>query len=383
MKIELRQWYYGDELKLIDLYNRYDRSYTDFVHPAPGECTQSEANYRIRGYVDMLYDGIGFSRAVVVDDKVAGHAQIRRCNDLYDALCTMEIFLLPEVCGHGVGTQVAKEMMDYAFNGHYNFDGIIAYIADGNKAAIRICEKLGLTYRGSEEDESIINGKRCHKGIYAFRRPKKELRNTGIELKPFEPRDIDALAHLIETADKRFDEVPDPLADYNRWGQEELTPEEKQRRTIYKMREYIDGWNVSERDGGDIYRAVVNNGEIVGLISLSMQYGRRALDGRIGYIMMPEHTGKGIMSHALPLMLHEVFDLRRLHRVSASVYRPNVASIKVLERNGFRLEGVLRGGVMCDGEPTDYLFYGLLRDEFNNDKSQPRQSSLYPNPSKL
>ena len=364
MKIELRQWYYGDELKLLDLYNRYDRSYTDFGHPAPGECTQSEANYRIRGYVDMLYDGTGFSRAVVVDDKVVGHAQIRRCNDLYDALCSMEIFLLPEVCGQGVGTYVAKEMMGYALNGHFNFDGIIACIADDNKAAIRICEKIGLTYRRPEEDESTINGKRCHKGIYAFRRPKKELLNTGIELKPFEPRDIDALAHLIDTVDKRFDEVPDPLADYKRWGQEELSPEEKQRRTIYKMREYIDGWNVAERDGGDIYRAVVNNGEIVGLISLGMQYGRRALDGRIGYMMMPEHTGKGIMSHALPLMLREVFDLRRLHRISAMVYRPNVASIKVLERNGFRLEGVLRDAIMCEGEPTDYLAYGLLRSEF-------------------
>lgn len=364
MKIELRQWYFGDEPKLIDLYNRYDRSYTDFSHPAPGECTQSDANLRIRCYVDMLYDGIGFARAVVVDDKVVGHAQIRRINDIYKALCKLEIFLLPDACGQGVGTHVAKKMMDYAFNGQFNLDGILAYIADGNKAAIRICEKLGLTYRGPEEDESTINGMRCHKGIYAFLRPKKELRNTGIELKPFEPRDIDALAHLIDSADQRFDEVPDPLDYEKRWGHEELSPDEKQRRIIYRMREYIDGWNVSERQGGDFYRAVVNNGEIVGLLSLCMQYGRRAHDGRIGSMMMPEHTGKGIMSHALPLMLHEAFELRRLHRVSATVYRPNVASIKVLERNGFRLEGALRGGVMCDGEPTDYLIYGLLRDEF-------------------
>lgn len=52
MKIELRQWYFGDEPKLIDLYNRYDRSYTDFSHPAPGECTQSDANLRYGAQIE-------------------------------------------------------------------------------------------------------------------------------------------------------------------------------------------------------------------------------------------------------------------------------------------------------------------------------------------
>ena len=52
MKIELRQWYFGDEPKLIDLYNRYDRSHTDFSHPAPGECTQSDANFRYGAQIE-------------------------------------------------------------------------------------------------------------------------------------------------------------------------------------------------------------------------------------------------------------------------------------------------------------------------------------------
>ena len=83
--------------------------------------------------------------------------------------------------------------------------------------------------------------------------------------------------------------------------------------------------------------------------------------------MMPEYCGKGIATKAVHLMVDEVFStLAELHRVSAWVYAPNEASKRVLLKNGFRLEGVLKEAVMCEGEPVDYLVYGLIRKDFHN-----------------
>ena len=132
---------------------------------------------------------------------------------------------------------------------------------------------------------------------------------------------------------------------------------------LFAMRGNVDEWNIRERHGGDIYRAIVNDGEIVGLVSVRMQYGKQSLDGLLGYMMMPEHCGKGIATKAVRLMLEEAFSLRKLHRISAWVYRPNVASTRVLEKNGFCIEGVQKEAVLCEGLPTDHILYGLLKSD--------------------
>ena len=371
MNIELRQWYFGDEQSLINLYDHYDRSFCDYNNPEPGTCTESTANYHIRNYVDMLYDDLGYSRAVVLEGKVVGHVQITKRPDLYDANCDLDIYLLPEACGKGVGTWVLKEMVDYAFNGRFNFECLFVTVFEPNKAGARMCEKAGLRYCGEDDScEYTLHGKPCRKVVYGIRQPKREIQRTGVEIKPWECRDIDYLLHLHESVDKRYDDIPNPLiATWRARSEEEIAAMDKEHRRqlmLVCMREFVDQWNIRERDGGDIFRAIVNDGQIVGLISLSMLGGKRSLDGRLGYMMMREHCGKGIATKAVGLMLDEVFRLRDLHRVTARVYAPNKASQRVLEKNGFQLEGVMREAVLCEGVPTDYLVYGLLKSEIEN-----------------
>jgi RimJ/RimL family protein N-acetyltransferase len=55
----------------------------------------------------------------------------------------------------------------------------------------------------------------------------------------------------------------------------------------------------------------------------------------VGYWIAAEHWGRGIATRALSLLL-ELVATRPLH---ARVARDNVASIRVLERNGFSLTG--------------------------------------------
>lgn len=374
MNIELRQWHYGDRQALINLYNHYDRSFSESSNPEPGTCTESMAIRHICKFIDMLYDSLGYSRAVVLDGKVVGHVQIVKHYDIYEANCDLEIYLLPEACGKGVGTWVLKQMVNYAFNRHFNFEWLYVTIFEPNKAAIRMCEKAGLVFLGEDDSsEWTLHDKPCKKFIYGIRQPKKEIQKTGVEIKPWESRDIDYLRHLHESFDNRYDDIPNPLIASRRARSEEeiAAMDEKLRNDLMLvcMREYVDMWNIRERNDGDIFRAIVNDGEIVGLIILTLLHGKRSLDGLLGYMMMNEHCGKGIATKAVGLMLEEIFRLRNLHRVTAWVYAPNKASIRVLEKNGFRLEGVQREAVLCEGVPTDHLVYGLLRNDTSFGKS--------------
>ena len=365
MNMELKKWGFGDEQALINLYDSYDRSCCDLHYPEPGKCTESEANWHIRRNVDMSYDGWGYARAIVLDRKVVGHIQYTKRADVYDANCDVEILLLPEACGKGVGSEAVKQMMNHAFY-MCNYECMFATMLDTNIAARRMAEKAGMQYCGIDDScEWTFHDEPCTKVIYGIRRPRKETTNSGVELKPWECRDIDALAHLYETVDNRYDDIVHPLLIRQHVKSLDEIKENRRELTLISMHEQVDLWNIWERRGDDIYRAIVNDGEIVGLICVRMQYGKQSLDGLLGYLMMPEHCGKGIATKAVRLMLEEAFRLRELYRISAWVYQPNIASARVLEKNGFRLEGVQRCGIRCEGKPTDHLLFGILQPEFN------------------
>ena len=370
MNIELRQWYFGDEESLIRLYDSYDRSSCDWELPQPGKCSKDQANRAIRRHVDIAYYGVGYAQAVVLDGSVVGHVEYIRRGDLHDASCDLKIALLPEACGHGVGSEAVRQMIKHAFEVD-NCECVSAAILETNTTARRMAEKVGMVYRGPDETfEGSFHGQPCSRLVYEICRPQPlpQPQGEGVEVKPWHRRDIDSLLSLFTTVDGRYDDLPDLVEevrrDYLYDGSQEPSPEWLQERLLYRLSQYVDQWNALEKAGGSIYRAIVSDGAVVGLVFVNVVTGNRSLDGVMGYMLLPQHCGKGIATKAVELMLGEAFRLRGLHRVTAYVYKPNVASSRVLEKNGFTLEGVQREGVLCQGVPTDYLLYGLLRREF-------------------
>jgi ribosomal-protein-alanine N-acetyltransferase len=59
----------------------------------------------------------------------------------------------------------------------------------------------------------------------------------------------------------------------------------------------------------------------------------------IGYELLPDWWGKGIMTEAMKTLLGFGFESMKLHSVEANVTPGNKASVSLLLRNGFRLEG--------------------------------------------
>lgn len=84
-----------------------------------------------------------------------------------------------------------------------------------------------------------------------------------------------------------------------------------------------------------VAKAIIADGILVGSISCFQQDGKES----IGYWLAKEHWGRGIASRALAMLLEEVTQ-RPLHATAAA---SNAASIRVLERCGFRMTGTHTG----------------------------------------
>lgn len=75
--------------------------------------------------------------------------------------------------------------------------------------------------------------------------------------------------------------------------------------------------------------------------------------------------GQGIGSTALDALLEYGFKRLNLYRIEAEVIDGNAASLRLLEKNKFTLEGRLREAKFVNGRYYDLLRFGLLRHEYD------------------
>lgn len=131
-------------------------------------------------------------------------------------------------------------------------------------------------------------------------------------------------------------------------------------------REDADWWLeevVGKHDGKDgIFRAVVADGKIVGNITVEGKSGIYVKDAELGYIFDKRYCGRGIATAATGLVLKEAYRALDIVKISSEVFAPNIASCRVLEKNGFALEGVLRSAAYKNGKIYDLRRYGKLKD---------------------
>lgn len=84
----------------------------------------------------------------------------------------------------------------------------------------------------------------------------------------------------------------------------------------------------------------------------------------IGFALARERWGSGLMGEALDALLPWAFAGFDLHRLEADVHPDNAASLRCLERRGFRREGLLRERYWLSGEWQGAVLLGLLRHEY-------------------
>jgi len=162
-----------------------------------------------------------------------------------------------------------------------------------------------------------------------------------MELRHWKQSDAMELTNLCNAVDRRFlsDRLPYPYT-------------EKDAEEWLKM--------VTDNDEiTGIHRAIVCDGKLIGSISVE----KKEDDAEIGYMLLNEYTNKGIATEAVKQVCTIAFKVLSFEQITANVFQPNIASMRVLLKNGFKYKGIIPNAVVKDGNVYDLLIYGLTDKE--------------------
>ena len=119
---------------------------------------------------------------------------------------------------------------------------------------------------------------------------------------------------------------------------------------------------IAKKSGPKSLFAIATSKEAIGGIGLNFQKDVHRYTAEIGYWLAEPFWGHGIMTNAVNRFTHFAFDTLELHRIFATPYIYNKASIRVLEKAGFTNEGRLRANAFKDGKIVDQLIFAKLKE---------------------
>lgn len=106
-------------------------------------------------------------------------------------------------------------------------------------------------------------------------------------------------------------------------------------------------------------------GKVIGNIDL-IRWNEKDKEAEIGYILNRKYWNKGFMTEALKPLLRFGFENMELNRIEIRCDERNVASARVIEKNGLTYEGTWRQKKIIKGEFVSLRYYSMLREEYKN-----------------
>jgi [ribosomal protein S5]-alanine N-acetyltransferase len=136
------------------------------------------------------------------------------------------------------------------------------------------------------------------------------------------------------------------------WYATATTSEEFRAYLIRLSRDTTEGRVVCVRDGG----------ALAGLVTVDTIVRGRFQSASISYAAFAPAAGRGYLAEGVRLMLRYAFQDLRLHRVEASIQPGNQASLRLVERLGFRREGYSPDMLFIDGAWRDHVRWAITRE---------------------
>jgi ribosomal-protein-alanine N-acetyltransferase len=115
-----------------------------------------------------------------------------------------------------------------------------------------------------------------------------------------------------------------------------------------------------------------SDNQVMGALTLDNIRRGPAQAGSVGYWIGVEYARQGYMREALEAVVHYAFTKLDLSRIEAGCLPENVASRGVLEKAGFKYEGVAQSYLQINGRWRNHVLYASLR----NDRRGPTQVGL-------
>src|SRR3954453_16199877 len=117
------------------------------------------------------------------------------------------------------------------------------------------------------------------------------------------------------------------------------------------------------RQGRGLPLVVLYDGEFAGQLNVGGIVRGSLHSAHLGYWLDRQMAGRGVMPTAVALVTDHCFGPVGLHRVEVNIRPENAASRRVVEKLGFREEGVRSRFLHIAGEWRDHVSYALTREE--------------------
>ncbi|WP_058303485.1 GNAT family N-acetyltransferase [Gorillibacterium timonense] len=176
--------------------------------------------------------------------------------------------------------------------------------------------------------------------------------SNSVHLRPFKREDAEELLKLRIASRTQY-EAFQPARDDSYY-------------TLSAQREEIEEGLFAEERGMDytfgIFRGPQE--ELVGRIRLSAVHRGVWLNANVGYFVGTPYAGQGYATEAVRLAAAFAFREAGLHRLQAAVMPWNAASLRVMEKAGFRREGLAVRYLNINGVWEDHVLFAMTAEEY-------------------
>lgn len=108
--------------------------------------------------------------------------------------------------------------------------------------------------------------------------------------------------------------------------------------------------------------AIIYKGDLAGSIGLHLQEDIYRYTAELGYFIAEPFWNKGIATKSIAMITKFGFESLHLTRIFAGIFETNKASMRILEKNGFVLEGIKRKAVFKNQQILDEYHYAKVND---------------------
>jgi ribosomal-protein-alanine N-acetyltransferase len=112
------------------------------------------------------------------------------------------------------------------------------------------------------------------------------------------------------------------------------------------------------------YWILTEAGELAGVVNINEIVRGSFRSGYLGYYAFVPHNGHGYMTEGIGAVVSRAFRVLRLHRLEANIQLDNEASRRLIQRLGFRLEGVSPRYLKIAGKWRDHERWALTVEEW-------------------
>ncbi|NIK71592.1 MULTISPECIES: GNAT family protein [unclassified Paenibacillus] len=131
-----------------------------------------------------------------------------------------------------------------------------------------------------------------------------------------------------------------------------------------QVKEISNGISAAQREQAYFYGVFLREGdELIGRIALTSVSRGVFQNAYMGYFIDQAHNGRGYATSAVSEAVSKAFAELQLHRIQAGVMPKNERSIRVLQKAGFRQEGLAQRYLKINGQWEDHLLFAITKED--------------------